>query len=59
MRTIFAAVLVAASMVSGVSFADGNRPFARPLKQQSQEPVSASSTQQVEVPKISSWQRPL
>jgi hypothetical protein len=62
MRIAIAAFVISASMLSNVSLAD--RIVFRPLKQDVQEPQSASNstsatTQNVTVPKVSSWARPL
>ena len=62
MRIAIAAFVISASMLSNVSLAD--RIIFRPLKQDVQEPQSASNstaatTQNVTVPKVSSWARPL
>lgn len=56
MRTVIAVLFISASLASGVTFARGNFPVIRPLKQA--EPVAAPVTQ-AEVPKVVSWQRPL
>ena len=62
MRIAIAAFVISASMLSNVSLAD--RIIFRPLKQDVQEPQStsnsaAATTQNVTVPKVSSWARPL